>query len=239
VRGIQADIREAQSRVRRYAGFGVSASSWVVWQVVGDWVTVGEPQHARLLLCASAVALVLGGLLLRRWRPAGTAQAVWGAVAAVWLAVSRAHPFYVAYAALLGALGALGVWELSRLRRLAAEFAATWTPHEVRAGDVYTVRDGAQFGVVKVLAVGAGRVHVRQYALRYPERPPQVKTSTLERAAAVGGAGAFAHLPLDGSEFVRWAPVLLRSEPLAGEELRALAVWRAVHGEDGPIAPVG
>jgi hypothetical protein len=230
-RGILADIHAANLDLKRFAAGAVVMATVPAWEAAWwIWVVAGDPRHAKFLLASSTIASVLAVLMLLHWRPAALVLSFWGLGSAIWLAVARAHPFYVLYALFAGAAGTRGAWQLTRLPKLYAEFVKAWSPHEIVAGDVFTVRDGAEFGVVKVLAVDPGRVHVCQYALRYPERPWQVKTSTMARTKATHGQGSYAHLPLDRAEFARWQPILLRTEPVDASELDVLATWRAVQG---------
>lgn len=187
----------------------------------------GGPINVRLTVIASIVAFVLFGLLaaLRSVYIAG-AIAIWSAAFAVWNGVALQHWVSVLYWLIIGACGATCAWHLRLMEKFRREYAATWAPYEIKPGDLFTVRDGDAFSVLKVLATDPGRVHVRQFGLRYPERPWTVKSSTLLRNANEGNAKTFPHLPLDFQEFLRWEPSLLRSEPLTEEELKPMEVWR-------------
>jgi hypothetical protein len=240
VRGIAADIEHAHLGLRRSVGvvwalalsIGGEGAAWLAWGV-------DAPGRAGAVLAASGLAAVLAFGALRSWYQAAGALAAVGLGAAVWLAAAGAHPFYWMLALGHACAGAAAYWWGRRLRAHYVELLRTWTPRAARHGDVYTVRDGAGFGVVKVLAVEPGRVHLRQYPLSYPDRPWHVKSSTLLRPEADARPGAFPHLPLAEAEFARWEPVLLRAEPVGASELRALDTWRRMHGADAGSAPAG
>jgi hypothetical protein len=241
VRGIAADIEHAHYQLRRSV-----AAVWVLALVIGGewavWLAWGAdaPRRAAAVVSASGLAAGLAFGALRARTGAAAALAAVGVGAAAWLAVAGAHPFYWLLGLAHGAAGAAAFWWSHRLRRYYIELIRAWTPRSAQRGEVYTVRDGAEFAVVKVLAVEPGQVHVRQYAMRYPDRPWHVKSSTLLRPEAERGAGAFPHLPLGEVEFARWEPVLLRAEPVTESELRALNAWNRVQGgEAGPPRAAG
>jgi hypothetical protein len=226
-RGIHGDIQYAEMRIRRAAAasyiFGWVALAGALWEgfVAHAWA------QARPLLALCAAGLLLAYLTYRHVRAAAAVLLVGYVASAVWYTWHSEIALYLGYIFVIGFGAISGAFHVFRLPKLYGEFLTTWTPRDAGLGDVYTVRDGPQFGVVKVLAVEAERVHVRQYRLRYSERPWQVKSSTL--ASDRGAGQAFPHLPLDRAEFLRWEPMLLRPEPLEPKELEALEAWRALH----------
>ncbi len=238
-RGVMADLERADQAISRCAVAGIILSVGALAAALYEGLVNRSWVPARPLTLAFAVGLALSILTLRGVRVAAVTlplffTAVGGAY--TWHVAPALEAVLVAYVLHFPLLAAYGGLHALRIPRLIAELQATWTPREIAAGDVYTVRDGAAYGVVKVLAVEPERVHVRQFGLRYAERPRRVKTSTLERAGK-GPAQSYAHLPLDRSEFANWEPHLLRTEPLLTDELDALSVWRRLHSHDATRQP--
>jgi hypothetical protein len=228
VRGIDADHQHSYRVVTRSCFAACNIIAYVAARAVFIGVNpFGGPINARLTGIGSAVAFVLFLVLLKmRSIHLAAAIAVWTFAFGVWNGVSLHHWIAVAYWCILSVCAGVCAWHLRLMEQFRREYAAAWTPYEIQGGDVFTVRDGDAFSVLKVLATEPGRIHVRQFGLRYPERPWTVKSTTLLRDSNQLGAQAYAHLPLDFQEFMRWEPSLLRSEPLSEEELRPLEVWR-------------
>jgi hypothetical protein len=230
VRGIDADFRRACARVERASVAGGVAALVVL--IFAGWYE--RVEHARLEAEALLVCAIVLAVAAYKTRALSRTAAV--ILVTVYVATGVAITWRSAIPLTIGPqfafwlLVVAGALDVFRLPRLLREFDSVYVPRPLAAGDICTVRDGAHFTVVKILAVEDARVHVRQFALRYPERPWQVKTSLLERDVAVNGGQRFPHLPLDANEFLRWEPVFLRNEPLMSDELIPLQRWIAVQG---------
>jgi hypothetical protein len=236
-----ADLERAYGAITRSAQAGFTLSIGALAAALWEGFVDHAWEPARLLSTTFAVGLVLSFLTLRGVRAASAALPVFFTVAVGVYAWYVMPSLFVANVAYVGGLALLAMYrglQAFRVPRLLEELQATWTPRDVAAGDVFTVRDGAEFGVVKVLAVEPDRLHLRQFGLRYEERPSHVKSSTLERAPS-GPGRAYAHLPLDRSEFAQWDPHFLRSEPVGAEEVRALDGWRRLHQGAAPSQSAG
>ena len=230
LRGIDADYAHSDRVIVRVSILAFNAMVYVALRAAFTGGNpFGGPIDVRSTVIGSLVAAVLFGVFLKlRSARLAAAIALWSAMFAAWNGVVHQHWISVIYWLIISACGATCVWHLRLVEQYRNEYVQKWTPYEIKPGDVFTVRDGDAFAVVKTLAVDPDRVHVRQYALRYPERPWTVKSSTLLRDASNGGGRAFAHLPLDLAEFVRWDPWLLRNEPVSAAELKPLEVWRGM-----------
>jgi hypothetical protein len=235
IRGVYADIERARSRL-----FGAVAAG-VVWCALEFglaawiWFVDGAAQRAAAVAATAAVTAISAFLAVRHSRFGAVVLIMSCAGTFAWFVLQPGVPLQAGWALGILFVATTGAFNVFRLPRLYAEFRAKWTPRDVGRGDVCTVRDGAQYSVVKVLDAEASRVHIKQYGLLYPDRPWHVKTSTLERNAIVNGGQAFPHLPLDRAEFLRWAPMYMRTEPVTELELRALDAWRAIQREPTPL----
>lgn len=237
IRGIVADIEHAAMRVHRgVIGSGTLALYGLAMAAYLEFVE-GMHRDARVIAALSAAGLVLAVLVLRGWRSAAVALVATYAAGAAWVLVRMPFSPFMFYPLLAGGIAVAGGLYTFQLPRLYREFVERWTPHEVQPGDLYTVRDGDGFAVMKVLAREPGRVHVRQFGLRYADRPWTVKSSTLERDPVTNGGRRFPHLPLDEAEFARGEPVFVRREPLAADELLAMSDWQRMHERPGASSP--
>lgn len=249
VYGASAELVHAHFRARAAAGllglFTVGGAAAVGFGLIDPLRGHG---HGRAALAAGLAGLALAYLTARGVRVATVLLVLLAAVDVGVAAVAAGGAggrFWGIYTAVLvgavvlvpGVLHARHAFALAARRRDLAEELGRGP----RAGDLYSVRDGARFAVVKVLDADDARVHVRQFAPRLAERPWRVRTSDLTRAPGAarrppgwGDGPAYAHLPLDRAEFQRWEPVRLRTEPPDPDEMRALAAWRAVHEPASP-----
>ncbi len=109
---------------------------------------------------------------------------------------------------------------LQETEAAAAELAPT-TPSAglpVAAGQVYLTPDETgQYQVTKVLAVDEQAVHLRSYEQRFAEPTGDIDTSGL--TVAIG------HMPLALESFAPPAELLIRTEPVAEDELEGYRIW--------------
>ena len=102
----------------------------------------------------------------------------------------------------------------------------------MREGDLCSVRSGDdRFGVVKILKLGDGVVHVRVYAKTYPDRPQEVADDELYLGTVHDEEFGLGHLPLDATTFAKWEPEVIRGTTLEAEELEGYEIWREAEDE--------
>ena len=106
------------------------------------------------------------------------------------------------------------------------------TAYKASPGDICSVRsEGELFGVIKVLAVADGVVHVRLYREKFPERPKLIASTSLT-LGSISDSGGFGmgHLPLSGPTFDSWVPVPFQNEPVTEDELAGYRMWQEDSG---------
>lgn len=104
--------------------------------------------------------------------------------------------------------------------------AARWEP-----GGIYSISNGGDFGVVKILAIDPDAVSIRIYRERFPNRPDSVDPSTLTLGRIGDPAGfGIGHLPLAPRDFALWFPVHLTTQPVTEEELEGYRYWKESGG---------
>jgi hypothetical protein len=238
LRTIDAEYGRASDRLGRAAiGGGVGALVVLGFAAVAYFVDHAARVASGLTVCA----LTLGAsahFVRRGSRPAAVVLVLTYAAVSAWITWQSDIPMSVGPEFLFGAIVIAGSLEAFRIPHLIAEFMAAYVPKAPNPGEIWTVRDGGAFGVVKILSVEPDRVHVRQYGLRYPERPWHVKSSTLLRDGKQTVGQRFPHLPLDRGEFERWEPVFMREEALDPAELLSLESWQRAQGASAtPSAP--
>lgn len=97
-----------------------------------------------------------------------------------------------------------------------------------KPGDIYSIDDGkGKIGIVKVLVVEAGVIHLRIYRNKFDSRPKSIDTKELSlgRLGEEGGFG-IGHIPLDIEGFKDWKPELLINERVADNELDGYNIWK-------------
>jgi hypothetical protein len=98
-------------------------------------------------------------------------------------------------------------------------------------GGIYSVVSDAEkrtFGVVKVLKVEPGAVHVRIYGGEYAARPTSVNPGQLKVGTI--DEGGMGHLPLSPRVFAAWRPVLITMSRVEPAELDGYEEWKKAGG---------
>ena len=99
-------------------------------------------------------------------------------------------------------------------------------------GGLYSIAgDSTGYGVVKVIALDSGVVHVRLYANTFSERPTTLDPASLHlgKIGEPGGIG-IGHLPLTTDHFAAWEPKLISRVPVTDDELDGYREWKAAGG---------
>ena len=104
--------------------------------------------------------------------------------------------------------------------------AARWEP-----GGIYSTSDGAEFGIVKILAIDEDAVSIRIYRERFSNRPSSVNPDTLSLGRIDDPQGfGIGHLPLAPRDFALWFPVHLATRPVTEDELDGYRYWKESGG---------
>lgn len=127
---------------------------------------------------------------------------------------------------------------ISRLLRRLRQLSESEPPSrrvELRPGDLLSVvTHGGKFGVMKVLAVDEGGVHVRLYVQRFDERPSESELGDLSLGSMTGpGEAPFSigHMPISHRSFVDWrAQLITRGRAVDAEELEGHQMWQEARG---------
>ena len=84
-----------------------------------------------------------------------------------------------------------------------------------------------KIGIVKVLVVEPGIIHLRVYKNKFSSRPKSIQTNDLSlgRIGQEGGFGV-GHMPLDIDGFKDWKPELLVNEEVDDRELDGYNIWK-------------
>jgi hypothetical protein len=99
-------------------------------------------------------------------------------------------------------------------------------------GGVYSIDNGdGKFGVVKILKVEPGIVHVRVYKNKYSARPSTIKLDDLSMGSIKDKDGfGMGHLPISEKDFTGWKAVLLTKTEVKDEELDGYRLWKEAGG---------
>ena len=99
-------------------------------------------------------------------------------------------------------------------------------------GGIYSIDNGdGKFGVVKILKLEPGIVHVRVYKNKFASRPTSVNLDELSlgRVKDKDGFG-MGHLPISEKDFKGWKAVLLTQSEVKGDELDGYKMWKEAGG---------
>jgi hypothetical protein len=99
-------------------------------------------------------------------------------------------------------------------------------------GGIYSIDNGdGKFGVVKILKLEPGIVHVRVYKNKYAFRPSTIKVEELSLGGINDKDGfGMGHLPINENDFKGWKAVLLNKTEVNLEELEGYQVWKEAGG---------
>jgi hypothetical protein len=101
-----------------------------------------------------------------------------------------------------------------------------------KEGGIYSIDNGnGSFGIVKILKLDPGIVHVRVYRNTFPFRPFAINTHelTLGRVDDPQGFG-MGHLPMSEASFRSWNAALLAETAVSQEELEGYNMWKQAGG---------
>ena len=98
----------------------------------------------------------------------------------------------------------------------------------VTEGSIYSTDSGdGKFGVVKVLKLEPGIVHVRVYKNKFASRPTSIKVEELSLGNINDKDGfGMGHLPISEKDFKGWKAVLLVKSEVKAEELDGYKLWK-------------
>jgi len=99
------------------------------------------------------------------------------------------------------------------------------------AGGIYSIEYGSAFGIVKILALTPGAVHVRLFQQSYWDRPNYVDLSTLTLGPHDDPAGfSIGHMPITRQAFENSVPRLIAQVSVEEEELEGFRLWEEAEG---------
>ena len=104
---------------------------------------------------------------------------------------------------------------------------------EWRPGGLYSIDNGdGKFGIVKILVLEPGTVHVRVYKEKFTERPTSINPESLTLGSINDKDGfGIGHLPLSREEFESWKPLFLTQQSVSQEELDGYQMWKGQSGK--------
>ena len=99
-------------------------------------------------------------------------------------------------------------------------------------GGIYSIDNGdGKFGVVKILKLEPGIVHVRVYKNKFASRPSSVKLDELSLGSVKDKDGfGMGHLPISERDFKGWKAVLLMQSEVKADELEGYKLWKEAGG---------
>jgi hypothetical protein len=99
-------------------------------------------------------------------------------------------------------------------------------------GGVYSIDNGdGKFGVVKILKLEPGIVHVRVYKNKFAARPSAITLDELSMGSIKDKDGfAMGHLPISEKDFAGWKAVLLTKTEVKADELEGYKLWKEAGG---------
>lgn len=99
-------------------------------------------------------------------------------------------------------------------------------------GGVYSIDNGdGEFGVVKILKLEPGIVHVRVYKNKFSSRPRAIQLDDLSLGSIEDKDGfGMGHLPISENDFNGWKAIWLASSEVKPDELEGYQLWKEAGG---------
>ncbi len=105
------------------------------------------------------------------------------------------------------------------------------SPHALREGGYYSILDGEEFAIAKILKLAPDKVHVRIYKQHFAARPAQINPSNLTLGTIHDPDGfGMGHLPLRRETFLGREPVFIMESPVTASELTGYELWKESGG---------
>lgn len=102
---------------------------------------------------------------------------------------------------------------------------------ELFEGGYYSIIDGDEFAIAKVLKVELEIVHVRIYKEHFPQRPRFIDPGRLTLGTIHDEDGfGMGHLPLRFETFQNREPLFLTHSPVTADELAGYQMWKEAEG---------
>lgn len=104
-------------------------------------------------------------------------------------------------------------------------------PSELFEGGYYSIIDGDEFAIAKVLKIDSEIVHVTIYKQHFSQRPQSIDTAqlTLGKIFDQDGFG-MSHLPLRIETFRSREPLFITHSEVTSDELKGYETWKEVQG---------
>jgi hypothetical protein len=117
-------------------------------------------------------------------------------------------------------------------RRLIQKFENYRLPDGLSAGDICSIESGSGgFGIVKILDLEPGTVHIRLYKEKFASKPDLIDATGLSLGTVHDEDGfGIGHLPLSARNFAHWEPMIIGHEEISPEELEGYNLWKESGG---------
>jgi hypothetical protein len=103
----------------------------------------------------------------------------------------------------------------------------SWWSKAPIVGALYAYRgDDRRYGILKILALTKGAVHVRLYVERFEKPPKHVSSSELTLGSISDADFGIGHMPLNAKGFGK-GHILVGREEVHEEELDGYRIWEA------------
>ncbi|HEY2114093.1 MAG TPA: hypothetical protein VGJ51_03335 [Candidatus Angelobacter sp.] len=100
-------------------------------------------------------------------------------------------------------------------------------PSELFEGAYYSIMDGDDFSIAKVLKLEPEIVHVRIYKQHFPQRPRSIDPAALTLGSIHDKDGfGMGHLPLRVATFLNSEPMFLTHVEVLPDELNGYNLWK-------------
>ncbi len=102
-------------------------------------------------------------------------------------------------------------------------------------GGIYSIESGERFGIVKILKLEPGIVHLRVYKNKFASRPTSINVEDLSLGRFKPGSTdkdgfGIGHMPIRERDFRGWKPVLLTKTQVTESELEGYKMWKESGG---------